>query len=129
MESIVYGAKPGFENMCVNLRRRQIGMPQHRLNGPKIRTVFKQMRGKRVSQHVRADRPWKAGAQPVRLEILPEADATEGLAPRIHQDERGALSLVGARACQGRAGLLKVPLDPLGRLISDRNHPLLVALA
>ena len=57
-------------------------MAQHHLNRAQIGAVLEQMRGKRVSQHVRAQRARQAGLPAVSLENLPEADARQA-APRF----------------------------------------------
>jgi hypothetical protein len=39
--------------VCVNLRRRDIRMPEQHLHHPQSRAMIEQMRGKRVAQHMR----------------------------------------------------------------------------
>src|SRR5687767_11619093 len=62
MESIVDGAQTRFDNMRVNLRRRQVCVAEHHLNRPKIGAPFEQVRGERMTDHVRAERTREVGA-------------------------------------------------------------------
>ena len=45
--------QPPRVHMRVNLRRRNIGMPEHLLDDPQIRPALQQMRREGMSQHVR----------------------------------------------------------------------------
>ena len=40
MKPVVHRAHPLLEHVRVDLRRREISMPQHHLNGPKIRAAL-----------------------------------------------------------------------------------------
>jgi hypothetical protein len=40
MKTVVHGAHPLLEHVRVDLRRREISMPQHHLNGPQIRAAL-----------------------------------------------------------------------------------------
>ena len=55
MEAIVDGAQPRFQHVRVDLRRREIGVAEHHLNGAQIGAMFEQMRRERVAQDVRAE--------------------------------------------------------------------------
>ena len=44
-----------FHNMRVDLRRGNVRVAQHLLNGAQVRTVFEQVHGERVAQRVRRD--------------------------------------------------------------------------
>ena len=50
---IVRGAQMQIGDVCINLRRRNIAVPEQRLNRTRIRAVLQEMRGKAVSQRVR----------------------------------------------------------------------------
>ena len=50
--------------MRVNLRRRDVGMPQHRLHGSQVGPPLQQVRGEGMSQHMRRRNP--GDASPVR---------------------------------------------------------------
>ena len=54
VELVVDRAQARLQHVRVNLRRRQIGVAQHHLDGPEIGAAFEQMRRERVPQHVRA---------------------------------------------------------------------------
>ena len=47
--------KSAAVDMGVNLRRRDVGMSQHRLQCAQISAPSQQMRGKGMAQHMRAD--------------------------------------------------------------------------
>ena len=42
-------------DMRVDLRRTDVGVAKHGLQGPQVRASFQQMRGKSVAQHMGAD--------------------------------------------------------------------------
>ena len=50
---IVRGAQMQIRDVCINLRRRNIAVPEQRLNRTRIRAVLQEMRGKAVSQRMR----------------------------------------------------------------------------
>jgi hypothetical protein len=52
VELIVNGAHALLEHMCVDLRRREIGVTQHHLDGSEVRTALEEVRRKRVSKHM-----------------------------------------------------------------------------
>ena len=56
-------------DMGIDLRRRKLGMPQHRLDGTKVGAMLQQMRGKRMSEHVGGNWLGNPG--------LPRADAKQ----------------------------------------------------
>src|SRR5258705_7602511 len=90
MKTVVHRPHPLLQHVGVNLRRRQIGVAEHHLDGAEIRAALEQVRRERMPQHVRAERPSEAGAAPVRLQDLPEADARQPrpAAPRVHEEPR-----------------------------------------
>jgi hypothetical protein len=53
MVLVHHAAQPAAGNVGVDLGGANIGMPQHRLDAAQIGAALKQMRGKRMSQHVR----------------------------------------------------------------------------
>src|SRR5215467_6719611 len=112
--------------MRIDLRGRKVRVAEHHLNGPQIGPAFQQVCSKRMTHDVRAERARKPGAQTVRLENLPEADAAERPAPCVdeHSQRLPALTLHQLRAC-----LFTIPLDPSGCLRADRHEALLVTLA
>src|SRR6185503_1847337 len=84
------------------------------------------MRGERMTQHVGAQALGKARLPRVTLENLPEADARQpGPAALDVHEQAGARPLPQQRW----PSLPQVPLDPVPRLVANRNNALLVALA
>jgi hypothetical protein len=54
MMILIDSLKPIQSQVRVNLRRRNIGVPEDSLHGPQIRTVLHHVSGATVTQHVRA---------------------------------------------------------------------------
>ena len=75
-----------FDDVRVDLRRGNVCVAQHLLNGAQVGTVFEQMHGKRVAQRVRRDVLRDAGGLLIVLDDLPEALAAHALA--VHVDEQ-----------------------------------------
>jgi hypothetical protein len=75
MKPVVHGTHALLEYVGVYLRGRQIGVPEHHLNGAKIRATLEEMGRKRVSENVRAECSAQAGLAPVPFQDLPESDA------------------------------------------------------
>jgi hypothetical protein len=46
-------AQPVAENMRVDLRRGDVGVPQHLLDAPEVGTVLQEMAGKGMAKHMR----------------------------------------------------------------------------
>src|SRR5215831_733338 len=72
VEAVVDRPQARFEDVCVDLRRRQIRVAKHHLNRPEIGAAFEQVRGKRVANDVRTQRVRQTGGGAVTLENLPE---------------------------------------------------------
>jgi hypothetical protein len=77
MKSIIYCPQSRFVHVRVNLRRRQIRMTQHELDGPKIRAAIEQVRRKRMSEDMWAQRCSETRLARVSFEDFPEAHAGE----------------------------------------------------
>src|SRR5262245_24912138 len=75
VEPIVYDSQPRLEHVRVDLRGRQVGMTEHQLNRPKVRSSLEQVRGKGVTDDMRAERAADSRSAPMRFEYLPESDA------------------------------------------------------
>ena len=100
-------------------------MAEHHLNRAQIGATLQQVRGKRMAQHVRAERPRQARLAPVCLEDLPEADSSQARAA-ARVDEQFCRRL----ALQERGpALLQVAGQPCRGLVADRHEALLAALA
>src|ERR1041385_863700 len=57
VEAVVDPAEPRLEHVRVDLRGRQIGVPEHQLDRAQVGAVLEQVRGERVAQDVRAQAP------------------------------------------------------------------------
>src|SRR5205823_10059349 len=88
---------------------------------PQVGAPFEQVRGERMTDHVRAERARQVGAAAVSLEELPEADAAHGLAPDVQKQPRR-----GAPFEERGPRRLQVALDPFDRLVPGRDQPFLV---
>ena len=95
-----------LQHVGVDLRGRDVGVPEQRLHHPQVGAVVQQMARKGVAQHVRAH---LIGAQPggggERLEVAGEMLAGEvaALAERGEQPFRLGAALPGAGACRRAA--------------------------
>src|SRR5688572_22225110 len=74
VKAIVDAAHPLLQHMRINLRRRQIGMPEHQLNRAQVGAALEQMCRERVPQRVRAEGRGETGALRIDLQDLPEPD-------------------------------------------------------
>jgi hypothetical protein len=54
MEPIIDRTETCFEDVRVDLRRREIGMAEHHLNRAQVGATLEEVRGERVPKHVRA---------------------------------------------------------------------------
>ena len=66
--------------MGVDLRRRNIGVAEHRLQGAQIGAAFEQMGGEGMAQRVGCHALFDAGSQGVIANQFPESLAREWLA-------------------------------------------------
>src|SRR5688572_4999962 len=79
MKLVVDITHPLFEDVRVDLCGGQVRVPQHHLNGAQVGTALQQVRGKRVSKHVGADRRFQARLPRVRLQDFPESYASKAV--------------------------------------------------
>src|SRR5262245_2315846 len=77
MKPIVYSPKPRLQDVRVNLRRRKIRVPEHRLDSAQVGAVLEQVRGERMPKDVRAERARQPRLPSVRLEDLPEPHSAQ----------------------------------------------------
>ena len=61
VEPLVHAAQPCFQHVRVDLRRRQIGVPEHHLDRAQVGAAIEKVRRERVPEDVRADRRTNAG--------------------------------------------------------------------
>ena len=108
----------------VQLRRRQVGVPEHLLDRAEVGAAFEEVRGEGVAQQVRVDalglEPGHGG-EPAQDEERPRA--RERAAPRV-EEELGPVALV-----EIRASVREVPAERVDGLASDRDDAFLRALA
>ena len=125
MKLVVDGAHAVLENVRVDLCCRQIGVPQHHLDSPKVGAPLEKMRGKRMTQHVGTDGRFHTSLARVSLagSSRSQCESAPVPPPRALTNNRVLLRLPSSEA---RASL-QVPADPHHRLVADRHDPLLVA--
>ena len=75
MIALVNRAQVVAIDMCVDLRRGEIGVAEHLLHGAQVRAAFEQMRRERVAQRVRRHPLGEPGAPRRRLDDTPGTDA------------------------------------------------------
>src|SRR5690349_10834911 len=85
MKTVVDRTQTRFEDVRVDLRRREVGVAEHQLNGAQVGAALEQMRRERMPQHVRAQRARELRLAAVALQDLPESDAAHGAAARVHK--------------------------------------------
>src|SRR5262245_28510971 len=117
VEPVVDLPQPRLEDVRVDLRRREIGVAEHQLDGAQVGASLERMGRKRVPQHVRTERARQMRAASMLLQDLPEADAAERAAARVDEQARRA-----ARLEELAAGARLVFADPARRLLPDRDE-------
>src|SRR5262245_30364735 len=104
MTSLVYRSQARFENVRVDLSRRQIRMAEHHLDRAEVRSAFEQVRRERMPHDMRAQRRPDVGLTPVLLEQFPETDAAQRAAARVHEQPRRRPP---TKQVAARAGLIR----------------------
>lgn len=107
-------------DLCVPIRRPDVGMPQHLLNDPQVGAVLEQMSRKRVTQRVGRDPLGNASVSGVRLDPRPNEIPINPL-PLLRDKERlfpprllPPLRQVEVNCCDGHRGNRHNPiLSPL----------------
>src|SRR6266850_1743064 len=117
--------QPLLDDVGVNLRRRNVRVAEHELNGPEVRSALEQVRGETVSQHVWGKRYAHACLASIGREYLPDADTAQWRAAAIHEQRRAAWDF----AEQLRPGIAEVFFDDGERLFANGNNSFLVAFA
>ena len=86
---LVYGfPQPGPHNMRVNLRRRNVGVPQHGLHASQVCPALQQVRRESVPQHMRRKIAEHSSLFPMGGQKLPEGLASHGAAAIGHEEIR-----------------------------------------
>ena len=80
--------QPLVFHVRIDLGRGDVDVAQHHLHGAQIGTVFQQMRGERMTQHVRGDRLVNAGPERPPPENGPKALPRHGRPPPRHEQRR-----------------------------------------
>ena len=129
MKPVVDRAQPRLEHVRVDLRRRQVGVAEHHLNGAQVGAALEQVRRERMPQHVRAERRAEAGARGrTPSESSRSRRGSSGPPRALTNSATRTPSRAPCATSAGRAVALVAP-DPVGRLLADRDDALLVALA
>src|SRR5438067_3074730 len=124
VEAIVDAAQTRLEDVRVDLRRRQVGVPEHHLDGAQIGAALEEVRGEGMPHDVRAEHARQLRAPAVRFQNLPEADAAEWPAARVEKDTRRGAAL------QERAPrFVEIDRNPVRGVVADLDEPILVDLA
>jgi len=90
MELVINPAQPFTADMGVNLGRRDLAVPEHKLNGPEVGPPFKEMGRKRVPQDVRADLGRNPGCPGVPFQKFPKPLPRERPAPASKEQRLGS---------------------------------------
>src|SRR5215470_10151837 len=116
VEAVVDGPETRFEDVRVDLRRRQIRMAKHHLNRPEVGASFEQVRRKRMADDMRAQRARKTGGRTVTFENLPESHAAQRTAARVDEQTRRRSAL--RSGCQRGPGVARVTAHGVGGLLA-----------
>src|SRR5216683_2937275 len=117
-----------LDHMRVNLSCSYIRVAQHELDRAEVRTPFKKVRGKTVSQLVRGETSTQAQTHSIIVQDLPNPHAAESPAdPRQKQDL--IVRRRTRRSGEFRAAFRQVLRDGLNGLASDGHQALLLSLA
>ena len=117
-------SKPFLINVCINLRRCDIHVPEHLLDASKIRSSCQKMRCEAVPQCMRSQIPWHPCLHRVFLYQSPYFNTTHRPACSRKQQE-----IVTQRFGQPRPELRQVLNRRFYSNFADRNDTLSVAFA
>ena len=123
MELVIDRFETRFQNVCVDLSGREVGVTKEALNGPQVGAAVKQVRCKRMPHNVRTQIVWKPGVPGMLFQDLPESNAAQPTTAHIHEEPRA----IGSG--QVRASVRRVSTNPFHRLTTDRDDALLRALS
>ncbi len=124
MELSMDFAKPLAGDVRIKFRGADGGVAQQFLNHPQIRTVFEQVGGEAVAQHVGRDVPRHPGAADAPFDMRPESVGGERGAAVREEDIGG-----GARLYEFGARSGQVTIQSGRRLAAHGHHAFLVPLA
>ena len=98
MKAPVRFLEPGAVYMGVDLRRRNIGVAEHRLQGAQIGAAFEQMGSEGMAQRMGCHALFDAGSEGVIVNQFPESLARERLAGASDKQKRAGPPLLQQRA-------------------------------
>ncbi len=114
---LVHGPpQPRTHYMRINLGRRDVGMPQHALQASQVRSAFQQVRGERMTQHVRRQIVENSRLLAISRQQLPKSLARHGAAAIGHEQIRA-----GAPLQQKRPAIPQVLFHRLERGLAYRH--------
>src|SRR5208337_1904602 len=100
-----------LHDVGINLRRGNIAMTKHQLDGAEIGAAFQKMGGKTVTKHVGCERHTQTGLASVRRENFPDADAAKASATTV-QEKNGRVGHLPL-AKKLWAGIAKIAIDEI----------------
>src|ERR1700739_1154752 len=115
-----------FHDVGIDLRRGNIAVTKHQLDGAKIGAAFQEMGGKTVTQHVGRKRHTQTGLAAISRENLPAPNAAEATAAAIEEQDRRMGGLPFSHKLW--AGIAQIALDQRHRFLADRNDAPFTAL-
>src|SRR5437764_15282914 len=86
MMRLVYLFQALLHHVRIDLCRRNIGVAQHQLHRPKVRTAFEQVRGEAMPQLMGRETHPYAGAPSVCGQQTPDGDAAEAITKAIYEE-------------------------------------------
>ena len=116
-----------FHDVGVDLRRGNIAMPEHQLNGAEIGAAFQEMSGETVAEHVGSKSHTQTRLAAIGRENFPDTNAAEPAAATIQEENlrMGQLSF----SEKLRAGIAEITIHECHGFFADGNDAFLVALA
>src|SRR5690606_17227463 len=124
MELPMHGTKILAVYMSVDLRRGDVCVAEHLLNGPEVGAALQQMRGEAVSQRVRSDVSRDPCRCDVPLQDLPCTHPAQRRASRVQEEPALALAALQLRTCLTKVHRRRTQCAP-----ANRYQPLLAALS
>ena len=98
MKLPVHSLEPGTIDVSIDLRRRDIGVAQHRLDRSQVRASFKQVRGERMTLGMRRDSLINACDQRITAHELPKALSAQRFSRPIDEHKRAGLAFEQSRS-------------------------------
>src|ERR1700687_4417329 len=117
-----------LDHVRVNLRRCNISVPQHELDGAQIGSTLQEMRGKAVTEFMRSQASAQTEPDAVIMQDLPDGNATEP-ASGSRQEQHMNVRRRNSKAEKSRPSAAQVCLHCRNGLASDGNQAFLVAFS